>query len=276
MKTLIVIPARLGSTRFPDKPLAMINGRSMLSWVTGLAEKARELYLSDHASTDDAKSKKLVDIVVSTEHERVMQHATDIGVRAVITSEACVTGSDRAWATCQALNQSYDAVINLQGDAPLTPPHFITEVIRLLNSPDVQVATPAIKLTWEELDSLRQNKTTTPFSGTTVIINKSGRALWFSKNIIPALRSETQLRSTSPLSPVLRHVGIYGFRPAVLEKFAGLPQGTYETHEGLEQLRLLENDIPIHVAIVDHRGQPCFTGVDSPEDIGRVEALLKG
>jgi len=276
MKTLLVIPARLGSTRFPDKPLAMINGRSMLSWVTGLAEEAREMYLSEQPSADEGKDTRVVDIIVSTEHERVMQHATDIGVRAIMTSESCATGSDRAWATYQALNQSYDAVINLQGDAPLTPPHFITEVIRLLTSPDVQVATPAIRLTWDELDALRKNKITTPFSGTTVITDKSGRALWFSKIIIPALRTEAQLRSASSFSPVLRHVGIYGFRPAVLEKFAAFPQGTYENLEGLEQLRLLENNIPIHVAVVDHFGQPCFTGVDSPEDIGRVEALLRG
>lgn len=276
MKTLLVIPARLGSTRFPDKPLAMIHGRSMLAWVTGLAEKARDLYLSEQPSAEDKDTTRVVDIVVSTEHERVMQHAAEIGVRAVMTSESCATGSDRAWATYQALKQSYDAVINLQGDAPLTPPHFITEVIRLLTSPEVQVATPAIRLTWHELDALRHNKKTTPFSGTTVIIDKSNRALWFSKIIIPALRTETQLRNSSPLSPVLRHVGLYGFRPAVLEKFAALPQGTYENLEGLEQLRLLENNIPIHVAVVDHLGQPCFTGVDSPEDIGRVEALLRG
>jgi 3-deoxy-manno-octulosonate cytidylyltransferase (CMP-KDO synthetase) len=248
----------------------------MLSWVTGLAEKAREMYLAEQASFDGANAERIVDIVVSTEHERVVQHAAEIGVTAVMTSESCATGSDRAWATYQALNKSYDAVINVQGDYPLTPPHFISEVIRLLTLSDVQVATPAIRLTWDELDALRRNKTTTPFSGTTVIVDKSGRALWFSKIIIPALRTEQLLRSSSSHSPVLRHVGIYGFRPTALEKFAALPQGSYENLEGLEQLRLLENNIPIHVAIVDHLGQPCFTGVDSPEDIGRVEALLKG
>ena len=276
MKTLLVIPARLGSTRFPDKPLAMINGRTMLSWVTGIAEKARDLYLAEKPSADGANAPNSIDIVVSTEHERVLEHATELGIRAVLTSESCATGSDRAWATCQALNESYDAVINLQGDAPLTPPHFIIEVIRLLTLPDVQVATPAIRLTWQELDSLKLNKTKTPLSGTTVIVDKSQRALWFSKIIIPALRTEAQLRDSAPHSPVLRHVGIYGFKPTALERFSSLPQGFYENLEGLEQLRLLENNIPVHVAIVDHQGQPCFTGVDSPQDIGRVEALLRG
>jgi len=250
----------------------------MLSWVVGIAEKAKALYLSDdststNGTTLNAKSTS-IEIIVSTEHEKVAQHAKEIGVSSIITSEACATGSDRAWATYLALNKSYDAVINLQGDAPLTPPHFITEVMRLLKSSDVKVATPAIRLTWQELDNLRQNKISTPFSGTTVIVNTTGQALWFSKVIIPAMRSEAQLRNLSPYSPILRHVGIYGFKPTALEKFANLPQGTYETLEGLEQLRLLEHNIPINVAVVDHLGQPCFTGVDSPEDIARVEALL--
>jgi 3-deoxy-manno-octulosonate cytidylyltransferase (CMP-KDO synthetase) len=275
VKILLVIPARLGSTRFPEKPLAKIQGRSMLSWVVDVAQKAKELYLANEAlSINKKEHKSTVDVLVSTEHEKVARHAKEIGVDSIITSGSCATGSDRVWATYLALEKSYDVIINLQGDSPLTPPHFITKTIELLKSPEVKVATPAIRLSWQELDTLRQDKLTTPFSGTTLITDAAGKALWFSKVIIPAIRIESNLREASPLSPVLRHVGIYGFKPDVLEKFAALSQGFCENLEGLEQLRLLENNIPIDVAIVEHLGYPCFTGVDSPEDIARVEALL--
>jgi 3-deoxy-manno-octulosonate cytidylyltransferase (CMP-KDO synthetase) len=137
---------------------------------------------------------------------------------------------------------------------------------------DVDIATPAVQLSWKALDALREAKKTTPFSGTT-IIEVGGRAVWFSKNILPAIRKEAALRETQPLSPVLRHIGLYGFRRAALERFTQLPQSHYEGLEGLEQLRALENGMSTAIVKV---GPPRISspGIDTKDDLKRAEALI--
>ena len=115
---------------------------------------------------------------------------------------------------------------------------------------DTEVLTPAVRLRWGELDALRASKETTPFSGTTVVIDKADNALWFSKNIIPALRKEDNLKAENEFSPVHQHIGLYGFRRDILEKFVAWPQSHYEQLEGLEQLRLLENGISIKALLL--------------------------
>src|SRR5690606_4700419 len=109
---------------------------------------------------------------------------------------------------------------------------------------------------------------------TAVFDEQSGKALWFSKNIIPAMRKEAALREQSPLSPVFRHIGLYGYAREMLRLFNTLPEGRFENLEGLEQLRILENNYEIRCVPVDYRGRPSMSGVDSPEDIARCEALL--
>lgn len=166
-------------------------------------------------------------------------------------------------------------MINLQGDAPLTPPDFIAALIKSYEQAPTDVVTPVTQLTWEQLDNLRKNKETTPFSGTTAVFNEStGKAFWFSKNIIPAMRKEEALREKSPLSPIYRHIGLYGYARDMLRRFNDLPEGTFENLEGLEQLRILENGFDIRCVTVDYRGRPSMSGVDSPEDIARCEKLL--
>jgi 3-deoxy-manno-octulosonate cytidylyltransferase (CMP-KDO synthetase) len=265
MKALIVIPARYGSTRFPGKPLATISGQSMLTRVARVAQLATQ---------DVEKIGISCDLVIATEDVRIVEHAHEHDLPVVITPEDCKTGTDRTWIAYQQLGQDYEAVINLQGDAPLTPVHFLSSILSAFKERDVQVATPVIQLSWFELDSLRKNKESTPFSGTTAVLDKNGHAIWFSKQILPAIRNESMLREHTELSPVYRHVGLYGYTPDALKQFISLPMGHYETIEGLEQLRLLENGIHIATVKVEHQGIPCFTGVDSPEDIARVEALL--
>jgi 3-deoxy-manno-octulosonate cytidylyltransferase (CMP-KDO synthetase) len=122
------------------------------------------------------------------------------------------------------------------------------------------------------LDTLRESKKTTPFSGTTAILDSNNRALWFSKNVIPAIRKEDR---TQPHSPVYRHIGLYGYARAALQKYVTLPPSHYEQLEGLEQLRAIENGMTIQAVVVDYKGRPAMTGIDSPEDLQRAEALLK-
>ena len=136
-----------------------------------------------------------------------------------------------------------------------------------------QVATPVIALDWPALDALRDHKTRSPFSGTTCVRAPDGRALWFSKAIIPAIRGEEGLRETLARSPVWRHVGLYGYTLDALRRFEDCPPTALENLEGLEQLRLLELGIPVMTVPVD---PPRFdsSGIDTEADISRVEALI--
>ena len=263
MKLAIAIPARYGSTRFAGKPLAMICGKSMLQRVSEVAQKAAEPYGD-------------VDIFITTEDQRIADHAAALGMPCIKTLANCPTGSDRVLSAIKQLDKYPDFIINLQGDAPFTPPSVIRQIFdHFKENPNSQVITPVHKLSWNDLDRLRKAKEKTPFSGTTAIINKNNQALWFSKNIIPAIRKEEALRKQNPLSPIYQHIGLYGFRSDILEKFCALPQSNYEHLEGLEQLRMLENNIEISIVEMDIDEGLIQSGIDSPQDLKRAEEHIK-
>lgn len=261
-KSIIVIPARYQSSRFPGKPLAMIAGKTLLQRVYEIA-------------TEACIEMPQVEIVVATDDERIQDHAQALGASVVMTPPECKTGSDRALAACLMMGTAPEIVLNLQGDAPLTPPHFVSAILTmLLNNPDCDVATPVAQLSWQALDELRLSKAQRPFSGTTAIIDEHDNALWFSKHIIPAMRQEEKLRQQQALSPVFRHIGLYGYRFSALQQFVALAEGHYEALEGLEQLRFLEHGMKIKAVKVDYGMLPSMSGVDTPEDAKKAEALL--
>ena len=272
----IVIPARFGSSRFEGKPLAKIGSLTMLQHTCQTALDALEL-LNTMSGSVKAPSRISAKVIVATEDQRVFDHAACIhNITPVMTPDTCPTGSDRALSALELLNIEPDIVVNLQGDAPFTPAHFISQIVQaLIGEPDCLVATSAVALNWQELDNFRENKKITPFSGTSVIINSKQNAVWFSKNIIPAIRKEEKYREKNKLSPVYQHIGLYGFKLNALRDFVKLQESTYEKLEGLEQLRLLENGIDIHVETVTYGGHPVFPGIDTLEDLKRTEALLK-
>ena len=262
MRAVVIIPARYGSSRLPGKPLTLIVGRTMLSRVYDIGRAA-------------ARQLGNVDLLVATDDARIGAHCDEIGAKWVLTPESCPSGTDRALAALRKVPGSFDVVINLQGDAPLTPPDFITAVLRAFEAdPGIEAATPAVRLSWPELDRLRAQKRETPFSGTCVVVDSKGNGRWFSKQIIPAMRGEETLRREGDLSPVLRHVGLYGYTREMLETYVTLPMGRYEQLEGLEQLRLLEHGYRIRVVEVDYQGRAAMSGVDSREDVTRAEALI--
>lgn len=262
MKTLIIIPARYASVRLPGKPLAMIAGQTMLQRVAALA----------HAAAEGLSN---VSVVVATDDERIAAHCRDIGAKFVMTDPNCPTGTDRAAEAVRQLGDRPDFVLNMQGDAPLTPPDFLRAMIDTFAANPCDAVTPVTQMTWEQLDKLRENKKTTPFSGTTAIFDqKTGRAFWFSKNIIPAMRKEEKLRAEGPLSPVYRHIGLYGYSASMLEAYCKLPEGRFEKLEGLEQLRVIEHGYDMRCVPVDYKGRASMSGVDSPEDVARAEALI--
>ncbi len=261
-QSLIVIPARYQSSRFPGKPLAMIAGKTLLQRVFEIAQEA-------------SANLQEVEVVVATDDERIKTHAHDLGATVVMTPIECKTGSDRALAASLMMENKPEIIVNLQGDAPLTPPHFVRSIlITLMNNPDCDVATPVAQLSWQALDDLRESKSSRPFSGTTAIVDEHNNALWFSKHIIPAMRQEEKLRAQSSFSPIFRHIGLYGYRFSALQQFVSLPEGHYEALEGLEQLRFLEHGMRIKAVKVDYGQLPSMSGVDTPEDAKKAEQLL--
>jgi 3-deoxy-manno-octulosonate cytidylyltransferase (CMP-KDO synthetase) len=260
LRTLIVVPARYGSARFPGKPLAMLAGRSMVSRVAVRARAA-------------ARALGDAGYAVATDDARIADHCAALGLNAVLTDSALASGSDRALAAADALGAAPEFIVNLQGDAPFTPVDTITRIVEALETTKADAATPLIRLDWAGLDALREAKRATPFSGTTCVFDPDGRALWFSKTVIPAIRNEAGLRKSEPFSPVWRHVGLYAFRTEALRRFTAMPESPLEKLEGLEQLRLLENRMTIQCVPVE---APAIStsGVDTEADLARVEALV--
>ncbi|WP_084398690.1 3-deoxy-manno-octulosonate cytidylyltransferase family protein [Henriciella aquimarina] len=260
MQTLIVIPARHGSTRFPAKPLHQIAGHTLVARVADIARRT-------------AETRPDVAYVIATDHDEIEAHAKEIGAPVVMTDPDLPSGTDRALAAARGFGEAPDFVLNLQGDAPFTPPAYLNALIEAAETSQTDVVTPVIQLDWAALDLVRDQKTREPFSGTSCIRTADGRALWFSKQVIPAIRKEAALRQSDPLSPVFRHIGLYGYRMDALERFASLPVGHYEQLEGLEQLRFLENGMTIQTVAVEP-GDNAMWGVDTPEDASYAEALI--
>jgi len=268
MDIMIGIPARYGSTRFPGKPLAMIGEKTMIAHVVDRANEAAEAL---NALPDVHCS-----VFVTTDDDRIITHVRDtLNVDVVKTPDTCPTGSDRVLAALRQMDDWPDFLINLQGDAPFTSAHILSAIMHaFIEDPTLNVVTPVHQLGWEQLDDLRAHKVKAPFSGTTAVMDESGKALWFSKSILPAIRAEQALRVSQELSPVYQHIGVYGYRPDILEKFCELPQSPYEMLEGLEQLRFLENGIDVQTVRVEVDQNGVQTGIDTPEDLERAVRSL--
>lgn len=259
MKTLIVIPARYGSTRLPGKPLADLAGIKLIDRVIQVASIASKTFDCD--------------FLVATDNEEISKHVEGNGVASVLTSEDINSGSDRCLAAVEGSDFDPDFVINLQGDVPFTPPEFIATLIEAATHNDADIFTLGLNLNWDELDALRAHKEAAPYSGTTCVKSDDGKAIWFSKNILPAIRKEEKLREVSQHSPVIRHIGIYGYRAAALREYVSKPPSFYEELEGLEQLRAIEAGMSIHISIVDNP-LISMSGIDTKEDLILAESLI--
>ena len=274
---LIVIPARYGSSRLPGKPLKKIAGVEMLKRVAMIAE---------HVCNNLVNCQ----YVVATDDDRIAAFCAAENIPAVMTSSYCESGTERCWDAVQTIKEQQpcpEFIVNLQGDNPLCPPWFLETLITDWQQSSAQtqaaphsqqqaaeVFTPFVHLTWDELDVLRETKRVTPFSGTTVQVNKDNYALTFSKLILPAMRKEEKLRANLAKPPVRRHIGLYAYTYQALEAYLNLPASQYEVPEGLEQMRFIEQGIPVKMVEVDYQGRIGMSGVDSPEDIHRAEAII--
>lgn len=253
MGTIIVIPARKGSTRFPGKPLVFIHGKQLL-YRTWLIAKAVQGVGKVYIATDD---------------DQIRDRALEFGAEVLMTRADCRNGSERVFEAVQGLKNNPEIIINLQGDAVLTPPWVIQSVVDgIQKDTTIQIATPATHLNRQQYDQIVNSKTGGRTGGTLVVFDLKSNALYFSKNLIPNVREW----KTSGVS-IYRHIGIYAYRYASLKTYASLPPSPLEETEGLEQLRALENEIPIRVIQVDYHGRTHWS-VDSPEDVQVVEQII--
>ncbi len=248
----IIIPARMASTRYPKKPMALISGRTMIERVWSIA-KAVDCRQNVFIATDDPSLK---------------QFAESFGADVLMTSPECITGTDRVAEASLSLPEQ-DLFFSLQGDAVLTPPWVIEEVLRaMLSDPSIQMATPAVRLTGKALADFAESKKGGSSSGTTVVFDKKWDALYFSKTLLPYHRDPFNQER-----PVYRHIGLYAYRKKTLQLLSRLSEGPLEKSEKLEQLRALENGIPIRVVPVDYKGRT-HGSVDRPEDVAYVESII--
>jgi 3-deoxy-manno-octulosonate cytidylyltransferase (CMP-KDO synthetase) len=254
METVIIIPARFSSSRFPGKPLAPVAGKSLLARVWQLA-----------------KAVPGVDgVFVATDSEDIAAHVAAFGGDVVMTSATCRNGSERVWEAAQNLRDQPRVVVNFQGDSPLMPPWVIESlVLEMQHDPSIEIATPATRLTKEQYDAMVAMKTRGVVSGTTVTFSTSHNALYFSKAVIPYVREWPK----DGQSPIYQHIGVYAYTFESLRRYIDLPMGPLEYVEQLEQLRALEHGMPIRVVEVSLRGRTIWP-IDNPEDVTRVESII--
>jgi 3-deoxy-manno-octulosonate cytidylyltransferase (CMP-KDO synthetase) len=243
MKLIGIIPARYASTRFPGKPLALIAGKPLIQRVV---EQCR-------------KAPSLSEVVVATDDPRIRDLAGKF-CRVEMTREDHPSGSDRIAEVAERID--CDGVVNIQGDEPLIDPTVIEGVAAALLNNEMSTAAASIRES-AEYDNPNVVK---------VVVNSSGRALYFSRRTIPYLRDAASGSAAEQLAafPFLKHLGIYGYRRETLLRLVKFPVSPLESAEKLEQLRALENGIQIAVVRVSYDS----IGVDVPEDVGRVERLL--
>ena len=258
MTTVILIPARYASSRYPGKPLVELRGAggTPKPLIQRSVEAARKI-----AGVDG--------VFVTTDDERIADACGRFGVGVIMTSPECRNGTERCAEALGQLHQP-DLVINFQGDALLTPNHFVEALIERMRRDDVDVATPAMRLRSEEVRTLQAEEAAGRVGGTTVVTDAAGRALYFSKRLIPHLPAGAL---DQPLSPVLLHIGVYAYRPTALTAYAQTPPTQLEQLEGLEQLRFLVAGIP--VAVVEVEPPPfALRELNNPEDVAPIEEAL--
>ena len=239
MKIIGVIPARYQSSRFPGKPLALILDKPMIWWVYQQCLKVNELD----------------EVYVATDDQRIFDTCEQLGMRVVMTSDQCHTGTDRVGEVAAKI--AGDLFVNIQGDEPLIEPQMIRDIIGIFSDPAVYYGSLRKQITDEaEIHAPSTVK---------VVVDKNEDALYFSRSVIPSNVKDGKL------ARVYRHVGIYAYKRDFLMTFIQLPPTELEAGEGLEQLRALENGYKLRV----HETQYDTIGVDLPEHIAMVEAILR-
>lgn len=245
MKILGIIPARYASTRFPGKPLIVINGKTMIQRVY----------------EQSLKAELLASVVVATDDQRIFDAVKSFGGNVMMTSSEHNSGTDRCCEIVAKIGSEYDAVVNIQGDEPFINPEQINQIASLISSDDSQIASLCKPIRDE--DELFDNNVVK------VVFDKNGKALYFSRQTIPFLRKvEKNEKSWMKERIFYKHIGIYAYKTDALKNIASLPQSDLELAECLEQLRWIENSYTIKMGITEFESY----SIDTPQD---VEKCLK-
>lgn len=239
---IIVIPARYGSTRFPGKPLAELQGKPIIQWVYEACKKAN-----------------CGEVIIATEDKRITSAAASFGAKAVMTSADCQSGTDRIYQATKGLGADY--VINVQGDEPFVQPETIKAVVELVKNDDkTDISTACMPVTDADIINNPNH--------VKAVLAKDMRALYFSRSPIPYKREKTP---ESEKAPYYLHCGIYGYKIKALEQFVKLPVSPLENLEKLEQLRALEAGMTIKSALINKAGP----AIDTPADLERAKEFAK-
>ena len=237
-KVIIIIPARLASTRLPNKPLAMIEGKTMIQRVYEQALKAN-----------------LGEVIIATDGEKIANEIKKFGGKYILTNPDLQSGTDRIYSAYKLLKQDFDIIVNVQGDLPNIDPNVISECVNLALENDCDIATSASKISdISEINNPNVVK---------IALAQNSLALYFSRSPIPFSKNIND--------DYFHHIGIYAYKKNSLEKFINLTPSPLEKRESLEQLRALENGMKIAVKIVN--AHPL--SVDTQEDLDKVINLIK-
>ena len=229
----VIIPSRLGSERLYQKPLQLIGPYTMIEHVV-----------------HQIKSTGLENIYVATDSLAIAEKVISCGVEYILTSESCLSGTDRVYEASKLVQKpNINYIINVQGDMPFVEPEVILKVIESLKSSSYEIITPVVKVGIDIANS---------HSNVKVVTNEKGKALYFSRSLIPYGATE-----------FLYHIGIYGFRKAALDKFVKLPMSPLEISEKLEQLRALQNGMTIGICYVEN----IPISVDTQDDLNKAIAF---
>jgi len=245
MKIVCVIPARYASSRFPGKPLAIIDGKPMIQWVYQRA----------------LQCKKINDVFVATDDERIKKVCTGFGAGVIMTDPGLASGTDRVFAAIK--DKACDVVINLQGDEPFIRPDLLDDIAGLFNDRRIRIATPIKKI-------INPAELTDP-NLVRVVRDKNNFALYFSRASIPYSRGMKNPEERLAGNDFYKHIGIYAYRKKTLSELTRLAESPLEKTERLEQLRFLENGYRIYTYLTDYDS----LSVDTPQDLENANQLIK-
>lgn len=245
MKVVGIIPARYNSTRFPGKPLAMIKGKTMIQRVCEQAWKS-----------------KLDAVVVATDDIRIADEVLKFGGKYVMTDPRHQSGTDRCCEAVQMLEEQYDAVVNIQGDEPFIDPRHINLLVDMISRDDTQLAS-LVKRVEDAEDLFGSSKVK-------VVMDKTGKALYFSRNPIPFMQNVAHEKWLQK-GRFYQHIGIYAYKTETLYQIAKMQPSALEQAESLEQLRWLENGLSIRMAVVAGES----LSIDTPDDLAKAREMAQ-
>ncbi|MTH76630.1 3-deoxy-manno-octulosonate cytidylyltransferase [Paracoccus aestuariivivens] len=261
MSVVIVIPARHASTRYPGKPLVELRG------VTGEGQSLIRRSWEAAMAVNDVDR-----VIVATDDDRIREHAESFGAEVAMTSTTARNGTERCAEAVAKLGMTHEIVVNLQGDAPLTPTWFIEDLVKgMREDPGADVATPVLRCSGAMRSELIADRVAGRVGGTTAVFGHDRRGLYFSKEVIPFTAAEF---GPNDPTPVFHHVGVYAYRPEALAEYPTWGEGRLEALEGLEQLRFLERGRKVLCVEVEARGRE-FWELNNPSDVPKLEAMMQ-